>query len=138
MPKYVTNTKTFIAPHLLDAGTLINYNGPPGPHLDPVDDEAKNATFKYYQDNPHARIGPIEALPVYGVEVLAPPVIPPSAIDVGILGNPGPAQNSPIPGPDSQAAVVRAAQLAAQPPDPVPLDVTSTAPTPALDALKAK
>jgi len=112
MAQYIVNTKTFIAPLLIEPGTLINYYGPPGSHLDPDDDEAKAAVEKYYSDNPHARLNPVEALPVYGVEVLAPPVPVPSALDVGILGNPGAAV--PMrPGPDDSVSKALAAAKAA-------------------------
>lgn len=58
--RYTLNTKTFIAPLLLEAGTVIEYDGEPGPHMDPMNDEANTALDAYFTKKPEARLTPEE------------------------------------------------------------------------------
>lgn len=62
MPLYRLNTDSFIAPNRLKEGTVIKYNGPPGPHMDPMDGEADAALDTYYQEHPGATLHPTEGL----------------------------------------------------------------------------
>lgn len=81
----------FIEPQLVAAGSVIRYNGPPGPHLEPINDAARERMEAWYEEEydeiddkgkktgqkvkPHARyrMAPPSETPatLYGVEVLA-------------------------------------------------------------------
>jgi hypothetical protein len=63
MPRYRLLTATFIAPKLYEAGTVIDYEGPFGPHFDPLDDSGMEARESYYKNNPDAGIVPLDLLP---------------------------------------------------------------------------
>ena len=69
MPKYRTLEKVFIAPYLIPAGTVINYDGPVGAHLEPMDEEAAAKLDAYFQENPHANLSPIDQLEITPVTV---------------------------------------------------------------------
>lgn len=66
MAKYRCTTKTFIAPELLDEGTVftIDDSFEPGPHLEPLDEAANAAVAAYFDKKPHARLNPVEDLPM--------------------------------------------------------------------------
>ena len=138
--QYVVNQSVFIAPDVLKEGTIINYDGPYGPHFDPVNEEAFAKQKEYYAKNPHAAINPVEALQMT-MEVVAPPPIVAVPVNVGILGAPGSGTEEIRPGPESQSKVVAAAQanLAATeiPPADTPDELEPIVAEPsALDALK--
>ena len=59
-PRYRLSTAAFIAPRFIPAESIIEYNGAPGPHMVPVNDEAEAAIKAYYTNNPHASINPVE------------------------------------------------------------------------------
>lgn len=62
MARYRVLQPTFIAPTLYKEGAIIDYDGAPGPHLLPMDQEAYDATDTYIRENPHALINPTEGL----------------------------------------------------------------------------
>lgn len=103
MAQYKTNQKTFIAPHLLDEGVVftIDKNWVPGPHVEPMDDEAKEAyeaMEKAREAAGHAPVTlhPAEALPstVSSIDTPAAPAAP--TLDLSLAeaaagkGSPGP------------------------------------------------
>ena len=65
MARYRTLTKTFIAPHLLEEGTAftIDNSWEPGPHVEPLDEEAEAAFEAYNQAKPGRMLEPIMQLP---------------------------------------------------------------------------
>ena len=77
MAKYRVLTKTFIAPHLLEEGTIITVNNDfvPGPHLEPMDSAAEDALEAYYKANPHATLHPIDDIPNNGVTSIEVPAV---------------------------------------------------------------
>lgn len=95
MPRFKLTQDSFFAPELLKAGTVINYDGPLGPHFEPLDAEGEAALKAWYTANPHAGIAPFEELEVKGanppppVEVVAPPLAGPADVDIGTLAQPG-------------------------------------------------
>lgn len=82
-PKYQLNTDTFIEPNLLKADTVIYYEGPFGPHMTPLNDEAKAKAEAYYAANPSASLQPVEALPLTFAEVVAAASQVAGPVDVG-------------------------------------------------------
>lgn len=62
MARFRLNTATFIAPQLYPAGTVIEYEGAVGPHMDPVDEAGRLALETYYRENPGASLNPTEGL----------------------------------------------------------------------------
>ncbi len=62
MPKYRITTKTFIAPNMFEAGDEVEYSGVPGPNFEPLDDAAREAQAKFYEDNPGAALNPVDRL----------------------------------------------------------------------------
>lgn len=61
---YRVATKTFIEPNLIPEGTVIYYDGPPGPHLIPLNDKAREVYATWVRDNPQAQINPVDSLPM--------------------------------------------------------------------------
>lgn len=97
MPKYRVTTPVFIAPDLIPAGTIIDYEGTPSITLEPLDPEAEAALQEVYRAKPNAGIKPFEELRTVGGEpgekVSATVVEKPKADDVtGTLAAPGKAQ----------------------------------------------
>lgn len=66
MAKYKLTQKVFIAPYVYDAGTIVEYKGPPGLAFEPVDDEAKALKAEYLKKFP--RLDPINSIPIGPVE----------------------------------------------------------------------
>jgi hypothetical protein len=64
VPKYKCLEDTFIAPWLIKAGKIIEYDGEPGSHLEPLNDAARKMMDAYYKAKPEARISPMDALPI--------------------------------------------------------------------------
>jgi len=51
LPRYETLAPTFIAPlPLIPKGTVIEFDGPPGPHLHPLNKEAHEAFERWYAE----------------------------------------------------------------------------------------
>ena len=80
MTKYRLTAKAFIGDTLFDPERMnppiIEYEGPLGPHFEPVDAEGQAKLEAYYKENPSAGINPIDAIPVQGataqqVEIVA-------------------------------------------------------------------
>lgn len=63
-PIYRTLQATFIAPTLIPEGKLIEFDGEPGPHLEPQNEAAKAMMEAYYKAKPEANINPVQALPL--------------------------------------------------------------------------
>lgn len=63
-PLYKCLQETFMAPFLLKEGTLIEYDGEPGPHLQPMNAPAEAMMAAYYKAKPEASINPVAALPI--------------------------------------------------------------------------
>lgn len=95
MPRYRLASKAFFAPTLLPEGTVIEYSGTPGPHMEPLDDDAQAAMDAYYKAHPEASLNPVEALPATVEQPLVISMADPSvvaAVDVSTgLAAPGPA-----------------------------------------------
>lgn len=90
--QYQLKEKAFFAPNLLPAGTVITYDGSPGHHLDPLNEEAVARMEAWYEEEMpelnekgertgrkvklHAmhRFAPQDAPEVFGVTVDALPV----------------------------------------------------------------
>lgn len=51
-PEYRTLEATFIAPHYIHAGSVIRTEGPPGPHLQPLNEEARSRMEEWLKE-PH-------------------------------------------------------------------------------------
>lgn len=62
MARFRVLTDTFIAPNLYREGTIIDYVGTPGPHFQPLDQDAHDSLLDYYEKNPGASLNPTEAL----------------------------------------------------------------------------
>lgn len=71
-PRYKCLQETFIAPFLLKEGTLIDYDGEPGPHLQPMNESAVAMMTAYYKAKPEASINPVAALPITPGAALQP------------------------------------------------------------------
>jgi hypothetical protein len=63
-PRYKCLQETFIAPWLLKEGTVIDYDGEPGPHLEPMNEAAEAMMAAYYKAKPEASLNPTDALPI--------------------------------------------------------------------------
>lgn len=109
-PRYRLDTRTFIAPQLLEKGTEILWDGEPGPHMVPVNEAATARMAEYLKANPNAAISPVEKLPLMMVVEPAPPpapqpvdvtegtkVVPP---DSGDNPQPPSSKTEPSPAPD--------------------------------------
>lgn len=97
MAIYRTLQPCFIAPQHYPAEAVIHYNGPPGPHLEPIDDEAKAAMEVYWAENPHASLNPVEGL---DKTMQAEPIT--SSLIRGPLPSGEMAGNLAVPGPRQQ------------------------------------
>lgn len=98
IPKYKVLEPTFIAPHLIQPGKIILYDGEPGPHLEPLNQPAQDMMDAYYKAKPEASINPVSQLPltmgaavvptvhVVG-EAAADPIL--SFVDMAANGAPG-------------------------------------------------
>lgn len=64
MARFRVLTRTFIAPNLYNEGDIIDYAGPPGMHLQPLDSAAMAAHQAWAEANPHALISPVDGLPM--------------------------------------------------------------------------
>ena len=64
MAKYRLNQTAWINETLLEPGTEIDFDGQPGPHMEPLDDEAREALAAYYEANPGATLDLIGSLPI--------------------------------------------------------------------------
>lgn len=69
MPKYQLLQNAYMKPHpkadmcvLCFEGQIVEYDGVPGPHMDPQDTAAHEALAAYYQDNPGATLDPTRKL----------------------------------------------------------------------------
>lgn len=92
--------KTFIEPNLYEQGSVISYSGPPGPHLVPVDDEAKAKTRAWAEENPGVSLRPFDQLPltmenVPQASLVSAPGRLAQEVAMGNLAQPGKA----VPGP---------------------------------------
>lgn len=88
-PRYRLTTDAFIEPQLIKQGSVIEYNGVPGPHMEAVNDEAKAVLEKYYKDNPGVSLNPVESLPMTVAKVVAAPNPQPAGVPFGTLADPG-------------------------------------------------
>lgn len=99
MPRFKLTQDAFLAPDLLKAGTVIDYDGPLGPHFEPMDAEGEAALEAYYRSNPHAAIMPFDDLPVKSTQpVVVSPPEPDAPLDIGSLAQPGRARPGPTEG----------------------------------------
>ena len=64
MPQYRLLNDAFIAPDYIKAGSVIDYDGPFGPHFEPIDAEGEAARIAYFKANPDAMISPFDLLPM--------------------------------------------------------------------------
>lgn len=48
LPQYRVKTRSFFEPYTVEAGAVIEYEGVPGDHLEPLNDEAKAALEAWY------------------------------------------------------------------------------------------
>jgi hypothetical protein len=48
--RYEILQRTFIAPYMLEKGSIIEYKGTPGPHLFPLNAEASDAFERWYEE----------------------------------------------------------------------------------------
>lgn len=100
MALYRLLTAAFIAPNRYAEGTIVNFTGVPGPHMEPLDDDARKALAAYYKKNPDATLNPLGS---FGASapgdaataevVTAAPA--PAVVDLGNLANPGKAAPGP-------------------------------------------
>jgi hypothetical protein len=63
MPRYRLLNDAFFAPEFVKAGTIVEWDGPFGPHMEPLDHEADNLRMQYFRDNPDAMVSPFDLLP---------------------------------------------------------------------------
>ena len=49
---------------LLKMGTELDFAGVPGPHLEPLNDEARDALAKYWREHPNATLDPTRRMPL--------------------------------------------------------------------------
>ena len=45
-------------------GSAMPYDGPPAPFLEPLDQEAREATAAFFETNPHAQLDPVKSLAI--------------------------------------------------------------------------
>lgn len=71
MPRYKLNQTAYIKKHpsaampeLCFEGTIIDHDGVPGPHMEPMDDAARAALDAYYASNPGVTLDPTRKLSV--------------------------------------------------------------------------
>ena len=130
-PRYRLNQDAFFEPSLVKIGTIIEYSGTPGPHMDPLNQEAVDKMEAYFQLNPHMRAGlgvydglPAtvgEAAPTMNI-ISEPPKIDPSAHVMSIgemaLGNAkpldyqGPIKTDPILAPSGDRVIIDSSEPA--------------------------
>lgn len=63
VPRYKTLQGTFIEPEYVKEGTLIEFDGEPGPHLEPLNEAAREMMNAYFKAHPEATLTPLEQLP---------------------------------------------------------------------------
>jgi len=64
VPRYKTLQATFLAPNLIPEGKIIEFDGEPGPHLEPLNEAAQVMMDNYYKAKPEARVTAVEQLPM--------------------------------------------------------------------------
>ena len=64
VPVYELKEPMFIAPHYIKAGVIIEFDGEPGPHMEPRNDAAKSMMERYYKAHPDATLNIADALPL--------------------------------------------------------------------------
>lgn len=75
VPRYQLMQDTFIAPHLIKAGKIIDYDGEPGPHMSPLNEAADAMMAAYYKAKPEASINPVQQLPIVEGAALHPTTV---------------------------------------------------------------
>lgn len=76
MPKYRVRTKSFINHTIVEEGAIVNYDGIPGPNLEPIDTGAKKAATVAPEANAESLKRQQEA--AKGVDLNAGATSPPS------------------------------------------------------------
>lgn len=103
-PRYRALSKIFLAPDLVLAGTVFDWDGPPSIHMEPLNEEAVKVVTDYFANKPWASKDPLEHLPKKidpkdalnpGLTVISPP--PKETGTEPSLTNPGSVNT--IPGP---------------------------------------
>lgn len=90
-PLYKLTEPAFIGGWYLKANTVIEFDGEPGSHMEPMNESAKTMLDAYYKAKPEARVMPVEALqitpganprPQFAVVGQAPEAEPISFVDM--------------------------------------------------------
>lgn len=88
--------RRFIAPHLYEDGSIIEFDGEPGVDMEPLNDEAREAVEALYLRKPNVAVKPFEELPrTFSSTLIEPP--PPDTTNYGNIadperGRPGPTE----------------------------------------------
>jgi hypothetical protein len=80
VPKYKVLQPTFFEPIMVKTGSIVEYDGEPGPHLEPLNQAAREMLYKYYKAKPGASLQPTEALAMTVDGKPLPPVTPGAAV----------------------------------------------------------
>ena len=65
-PRYRLTQDSFFPPNKIPKDSVIEWTGTPGPHMEPMNEEAECALEAYYKAHPEASLSPVDGLRLVG------------------------------------------------------------------------